>query len=137
MADIKQTNAVSIHPGDTILIDNAPCKVMSTQKSKPGKHGASKVRIVAMGILDGKKRDFVTQGQGRIDIPIITKRAAQILSITGENANVMDMETYETFDLAIPEELKEIVKEGIQVVYWLVMDTKIMKQIRGAEESVR
>ena len=47
--------------------------------------------------------------------------------------NVMDMETYETFDLTIPEELKGQIKEGIQIVYWIVMDTKLMKQIKTTE----
>lgn len=42
----------------------------------------------------------------------------------------MDMESYETFDLKIPDELKDQVKEGIQVLYWIILDQKIMKQVR-------
>jgi len=40
----------------------------------------------------------------------------------------MDNETYETFDLEIPEEMKDQIKENGQVVYWIVMDKKVMKQ---------
>jgi len=42
----------------------------------------------------------------------------------------MDMTTYETFDLDIPEELREEVKEGSQVVYWQIMGKKVLKQAK-------
>ena len=127
---VKQTSATQVKEGDTILLDNAPCKVMSVQKSKPGKHGAAKCRIVAVGIIDDKKRDVVMPGHERVDVPIVEKKSAQVLSITGENANIMDMETYETFDLKIPEDLKEDVKEGVQILYWIIMGSKMMKQVK-------
>ena len=127
----KQTTAGGVKDGDTILLDNAPCRVVSVSRSKPGKHGAAKARIVAMGILDGKKRDVVMPGHERLEVPIIQKKSAQILSVTGNSANVMDMETFETFDLEIPEELRGKVKGGVQVLYWIIMDAKIMKQIKS------
>ena len=43
----------------------------------------------------------------------------------------MDAETYETFDLSIPEELKDTVVEGCNVVYWTILDDKVMKQVKG------
>jgi translation elongation factor P/translation initiation factor 5A len=43
----------------------------------------------------------------------------------------MDLESYETFDLKIPEELKAKVKEGINVLYWNVLEDKILQQIAG------
>lgn len=127
---IKQTTATQVKEGDTILLDNAPCRVVSMQKSKPGKHGAAKARIVAIGILDEKKRDMVMPGHERIDVPLVEKKNAQVLSISGDTANLMDMETYETFDLKIPEELKAQVKEGVQILYWTIMGSKLMKQVR-------
>lgn len=128
---VSQKTAVNVKEGDTILLDGAPCRAVSVSKSKPGKHGASKVRIVAMGIIDNKKRDVVMPGSERIDVPLIEKKAAQVLSITGNMANVMDMESYETFDLEIPEELKADVKDGVQVLYWLLTGHKMMKQVKG------
>lgn len=131
---IKQTTASQVKEGDTILLDNAPCKVVSMQKSKPGKHGAAKARIVAMGIIDEKKRDVVMPGHERIDVPLVEKRTAQVLSMSGDNANLMDMETYETFDLKVPQELQGQVKGGVQVLYWVIMGSKMMKQVKAAEQ---
>ena len=42
----------------------------------------------------------------------------------------MDMDSYETFDIEIPEELKDDVAEGKEVLYWTLMGTKIMKQVK-------
>jgi len=130
----KLVGAGSIQKGDTVLIDDAACKVVSTQTSKTGKHGHAKIRIQAVGIFDDKKRDIVLPSHDNIDVPIIEKKSAQVLSITGEMANVMDMETFETVDLKIPEELKGQIKEGTQVLYWQIMDQKLIKQIKGAGE---
>ena len=65
-----------------------------------------------------------------MQVPIIQKENAQILSIQGDTASVMDMKTYETFDLKVPKDLKDKVKEGGQVLYWVVLNDKIMKQVK-------
>ena len=43
----------------------------------------------------------------------------------------MDLESYETFDLKIPEELKTEIKEGTQVVYWIILNQKVIMQTKG------
>jgi len=131
----KVTNAGSIKEGSYIIIDNAACKVADAVHGKGGKHGAAKMRIVAIGLLDNKRREVVMPASDNVEVPIIEKKSAQVLSVAGDNANVMDTESYETFDLAIPEELKGKVVEGAQVLYWIVMEQKVMKQLKsGAEE---
>jgi translation initiation factor 5A len=70
-------------------------------------------------------------GHDQVDVPIVEKKNAQILSIQGDTANVMDTESYETFDLKIPEDLKEGCVEGAKVLYWDILGDKVMKQIRG------
>ena len=128
----KLTTAGSVKEGDTIMVGGAPCRVVGVQRSKPGKHGAAKARIVAVGIIDGKKRDVVMPGHEKVQVPMVEKKNAQVLSVSGNTANVMDAETYETFDLEIPEELQGQVKEGMQVLYWLIMGHKLLKQVKGA-----
>ncbi len=130
----KIVSAGSIKEGGYILIDNAACKVVSAETSKSGKHGHAKVRIVAIGLIDDKKREMVIPGHDNVEVPIIEKKTAQVLSISGDRANVMDSETYETFDLAIPPELKESVVEGCQVLYWIIMGQKVMKQLKSGAE---
>lgn len=131
MGEIKQTNVVSLKKGSYVIIDGAACIVKDVQTSRPGKHGHAKCRVEAVGIIDGQKRIFVKPGHDNIDVPIIEKKNAQILSIHGDTANVMDSESYETFDLKIPDELKADLKEGGQVLYWIILNDKVMKQIRG------
>jgi len=117
--------------GDTIIIDEAPCKVTDLATSRPGKHGHAKVNLMAVGMLDGKKRNLVMPGHDRVEAPIIEKKSAQVLSIVGDKANVMDTESYETFEMDIPEELKTEVKEGTEVLYWILMGSKVIKQVKS------
>jgi translation initiation factor 5A len=127
----KSVSVGNLKKGDTIIIDDAPCKITDTATSRPGKHGHAKVNLTAVGILDGKKRQMVMPGHDKVEAPIIEKKSAQILSVAGNMANVMDMESYETFDMEIPEELKEEVKEGKEVLYWTIMGAKVMKQVKN------
>ncbi len=130
MYEKKLVDVGSLKKGDTIIIDNAPCKITDLATSRPGKHGHAKVNLVAVGILDDKKRNIVMPGHDRVEAPIIEKKNAQILSVSGNKANVMDTVTYESFEMDIPEELKDQVKEGIEVLYWEIMGTKVMKQVK-------
>lgn len=130
MDERKLVSIGGLKKGDTIIIDNAPCKITDMSTSRPGKHGHAKVNLLAVGILDGKKRNLVMPGHDKVETPIIEKKNAQVLSISSNSANVMDMETYETFDLDIPEEFKEQIKEGVEVLYWALMGMKIIKQIK-------
>ncbi|MBI5389149.1 translation initiation factor IF-5A [Candidatus Woesearchaeota archaeon] len=127
----KQVSVGSLQKGSFVIIDGVACKTVDTQTSKPGKHGHAKVRLTAVGLLDDKKRIVVMPGHDNIDSPLVEKKNAQVLSIHGDVANVMDAESYETFDLKIPEELKETCKEGSQVLYWIILADKVMKQVRS------
>jgi translation initiation factor 5A len=128
--EIKVTTAGAMKKGSILIIDGVACKVSDTQTSKPGKHGHAKIRITAVGILDNKKREIVCPAHDNINTPVIEKRSAQVLSITNNIANIMDSESYETFDLEIPDEIKPDIKEGVNVLYWVITGTKIMKQIK-------
>jgi len=87
--------------------------------------------MMAVGLLDGKKRQLTMPGHDKIEAPIIEKKTAQVLSITGNSANMMDMESYETFDIEIPDEFKDSIKEGSEVMYWTMVGVRVMKQVRN------
>ena len=129
----KPASIGTLQKGSYVVIEGVACKVSGTQTSRPGKHGHAKVRLEAVGIIDGKKRIIVSPGHDNVDVPIIEKKTAQVLSISGDSANVMDNESYETFDLEIPEELKGKVVEGISILYWDIVGDKVMKDIRSSE----
>jgi len=126
----KITSVGSLKKGNYVILEGAACTVSDMQISRPGKHGHAKVRLSAVGIIDKKKRIIVMPGHDNIDVPIIDKRTAQVLSISGDTANVMDMETYETFDLKIPEDLKASCVEGVTILYWVILNDKVMKQVQ-------
>ncbi len=126
---LKIINATEAKPGVNIMVDGAPCTVKTQDLSKTGKHGAMKARIDAIGIIDGKKRVLLRPGHERLEVPNIDKRKGQIISISGEDVNMMDVETFETITLPIPEELKSEMKEGIQVEYWDIEGQKVIKRV--------
>jgi translation initiation factor 5A len=106
-----------------------PCRITEYDTSKPGKHGAAKARIVGMGVFDDQKRPHVGPVSMQVHVPLIDKRAGQIISMTDSNTQVMDLETFETVDVdMIDEEIKGKLEQGQEIEYWKVMDRiKIMR----------
>ena len=100
-----------------MIIDNEPCKIMSISTSKPGKHGEAKARIEAIGIFDNQKRSIVHPVKHKVGVPIIDKRTAQVVALMGDNVQLMDLETYVTFEMAIPEEYKGKLQPGNEISY--------------------
>lgn len=132
--ETKTVSVSTLSKGSYILIEGVPCRVLDIQISKTGKHGHSKARLTAIGLIDEKKRVAVMPGHENVEVPIVEKKIAQVLSITGDRANVMDAESFETFDLQIPEELKGQMREGVNIVYWIIINQRVMKQVKGAAE---
>ncbi len=130
----KVVGAGTLREGSYINIEGIPCKIASTDTSKTGKHGHAKVRIVAIGLLDDKKREVVMPAHDNVEVPIIEKKTAQVLSINGNMANIMDEENFETFDLKIPDDLKAEVVSGAKIMYWIIMGQKVMKQLKEKAE---
>jgi len=126
---LKIITATEAKPGVNIMVDGAPCTVRTQDLSKTGKHGAMKARIDAIGIMDGKKRVILKPGHEKFDVPLIEKKKGQIISIVGNDVNMMDVETFETITLPLPEEMKNDLKEGIQVEYWDIEGQKIIKRV--------
>ena len=100
-----------------MIIDDEPCKIMSISTSKPGKHGEAKARIEAIGVFDNQKRSIVHPVKHKVGVPIIDKRNAQVVALMGENVQLMDLETYATFEMKIPEEYKGKLEPGNEISY--------------------
>ncbi|MCD6341231.1 MAG: translation initiation factor IF-5A [Desulfurococcales archaeon] len=126
----------SLKPGSFIVIDGEPCRIVEMSKAKTGKHGSAKAHIVAIGIFSGSKKTLVAPVDQRIEVPIIDKRTAQVIAITGDTLQLMDLETYETFEVDMPkeEEIKSKLAPGAEVEYWEVMGRrKIMRVLKGGQ----
>ncbi|MBI2105396.1 translation initiation factor IF-5A [Candidatus Woesearchaeota archaeon] len=130
MSELKQVQVTGLKPGRYVVIDGIACKINKIDTSKPGKHGHAKCRIEAVGLIRGEKKVVVLPGHDKLDSPVIEKKSAQVLSISENTASVMDEETFETFDLEIPDELQGKVQEGTKVLYWIVLDERVMMELK-------
>lgn len=124
----KVVEVKTLKVGKYVVLDGEASKITSLTTSSPGKHGAAKARLEAVGIFDNQKRSIVKPVDTKIDIPIIDKRVGQVLALMGPNVQLMDMESYETIELPIPEDLKDQITEGIEVDYIVALgNMKIMR----------
>jgi len=114
-----------------VVIDEEPCKVLDVTTSVSGKHGGAKARLEAVGLFDNKRRSVVKPADAEMEVPIIEKKIGQVVAIIGNNAQIMDMTDYETFELPIPEELKNKIAQGKEVAYWIIMERKMLMEVRG------
>ena len=124
----KIIEATTMRLGTFLMLDGSAHEVKKMDVSKTGKHGHAKVRFEAVSAMTGKKKVMVVPGHERFEVPLIDKNKAQVLSISGDNASLMDSESFETFDLPIPEGLKETVKDGMTVEYWDMEGEKLIKR---------
>ena len=130
--DIKKAEAKSLKPGAYMLIDDEPCRVVSMDKSKPGKHGAAKANIIAVGFFDNRKRNVIMPADRMIDVPVIDKRNATVIAEMGENYSLMDSETFETYDIPKPtdQEILSQIELNCSVEVWFLMGRRIITRVK-------
>ena len=129
----KPADLGSVKTGSYIVIDGEPCRIVDYDKSKPGKHGSAKARVVGVGIFDNIKRSIVSPVSSGIEIPLIEKRSAQIISLTPTKIQIMDLENYEISDIDIPEdeEIKNKLDAGKEVEFWRVLGKQKVVRVKG------
>ncbi|MEM4018464.1 MAG: translation initiation factor IF-5A, partial [Sulfolobales archaeon] len=90
--------------GSYIVIDGEPCRIVEMTRAKTGKHGSAKAHVVAIGIFSGARKTLVAPVDQRVEVPIVSKKTAQVIAILGDRVQLMDLETYETFEVELPKE---------------------------------
>lgn len=133
MVDTVFSSLGDIKVGKYIIIDGSPCRVMSIDKSKPGKHGAAKINVVAMGLFDGIKRTLAKSSDADVEVPVIERKRSQVVSVSGNSAQLMDLESYETFEVSVPEDLKSQMEVGKEIQYMETMGRKILLHLSGGD----
>ncbi len=126
---VEQAEVRELKENRYIVIDDEPCKILSISTSKPGKHGEAKARIEAVGLFDGNKRSVVYPVKHKVQVPIIDKRTAQVVSLHGNEIQLMDLETYEMFTQPLTDDIKEVVKPGGEIMYIVAMDRKKITRV--------
>ena len=124
---LKIINATEARVSTNILIDGEPYTIKKIDISRTGKHGHSKARIEAVGIINEQKKVFVIPGHDKLEVPLVDKRKGQVLSIA-EKVSLMDLENFETIDVPCPDEIKSELAENSNVEYWDIEGKKIIKR---------
>ncbi|MWV40705.1 MULTISPECIES: translation initiation factor IF-5A [Natrialba] len=99
----QQQEVRDLQEGSYVMIDDAACKIDAYSTAKPGKHGSAKARVEASGVFDGKKRSFSQPVDAKVWVPIIERKQGQVVSVDGNDMQIMDLETYETITMRIPD----------------------------------
>ncbi len=121
-----------LRTGAYIVIDDEPCRIVEYSVSKPGKHGEAKARIVAIGLFDGQKRSIVAPVKDKVKVPIVDKRQGQVIAVMGDTVQIMDLDTYETLEIPMPEdpEMRERIQPGKEVQYIVSMGKMKITRVR-------
>jgi translation initiation factor 5A len=129
----RPSDVGALKVGSYIIIDDAPCKIVSYSKSKPGKHGAAKARIVAISVFDETKKTIVKPVSAQVDVPIIEKKTGQVIALLPSAVQLMDLETYEMSEAPYPEDedLKAKLESGIEVEYWTILGRTRITRTKG------
>ncbi|MDN5846833.1 MAG: translation initiation factor IF-5A [Candidatus Nitrosocosmicus sp.] len=122
----------SLKVGSYIVIDGEPCRIVSYDHSKPGKHGSAKARVAAMGVFDGSRHSLVAPVSANVEVPLIDKRSGQLISVAGQVLQIMDLETFEVFETsAVEDEIRDKLNQGGEVEYWKVLERVKIVRVKG------
>ncbi|HIP90660.1 MAG TPA: translation initiation factor IF-5A [Candidatus Nanopusillus sp.] len=130
MVEIQIKKVIDLKPGNYIWYNGKVYKVINVETSKTGKHGSAKARIEAIS-FDGNKVVIIKPTQDPIEVPMIKKIKGQVISVLSEDrVMVMDMDTYETFEAVVTDDLKGKLTEGQRVVVWDIGEKVVMQAFK-------
>lgn len=100
----EQKQVRELQEGSYVMMDETPCEINHYSTAKPGKHGSAKARIEGEGVFDGKKRSLSQPVDAKVWVPIVERKGGQVVSVEDNDAQIMDLETFETFTMRVPED---------------------------------
>ncbi|AEN05764.1 translation initiation factor IF-5A [Halolamina sp.] len=98
----EQKQVRELQEGSYVMMEETPCKINAYSTAKPGKHGSAKARIEGEGVFDDQKRSLSQPVDAKVWVPIVERKGGQVVSVDGNDAQVMDLDTFETFTMRIP-----------------------------------
>jgi len=113
----EQTEVGKLKEGRYMVIEDEPCKILGISVSKPGKHGAAKARIDAVGLFDGVKRSIVQPVSAKTYVPVVERKSGQVITISGTTVTLMDMKEYHNFEIVVPEDKLDQIEMGKEIQY--------------------
>jgi translation initiation factor 5A len=129
MSDKIFSSGKELKEGKYVIIEDIPCRIVNIDSSKPGKHGAAKMRVTGIGVFDGQKKQPLIPSDADVEVPIIDRQTAQVVAVNGNTAQLMDTTTYETFELTIPPELINDTVAGKEADIMCALGRKVITRI--------
>jgi len=137
---IRRTEIQKLKSGQYLMVEEEPCVIKSTERSKSGKHGHAKVRVVCVGVFDNNKRSLTIPSGHMVEVPEINKGTAQVNFIEDAVINIMDLESYQSMDVRWPsdEDLVAKIKDlqsnpqkmsSSQVEYWQLAGRTLINRV--------
>ncbi|MFW9770756.1 MAG: translation initiation factor IF-5A [Candidatus Heimdallarchaeota archaeon] len=137
---IRRTEIQKLKTGQYIMVEGEPCIIKSTERSKSGKHGHAKVRVVCVGMFDNNKRSLTYPSGSMVEVPEIIKGNAQINFIEESLINIMDLESYNSLDVQWPTDEDSVSKlkdlrsnpaklSSAQVEYWQIAGKTLINRV--------
>jgi translation initiation factor 5A len=70
---------------------------------------------------------------GKLEVPMIEKKAGQVISMQPDMVQIMDMQSYETFETPLPteEEIRSKLATGVEIEYWDMLGKKKIVRTKG------
>lgn len=109
--------ASDLNSGNYFLHNNEPVQVVKREVVAYGTHSHTKLKFYFRP-LTGRGEKTVTMGHtDKVDILDITRKTGMVLAKTQDKVQVMDSQSYETFDAKIDKELLDKVSENDEVIF--------------------
>lgn len=130
-SNVDYVQVGDLREGKLVVIEGEPCKIVSIDKSKTGKHGSIKARVEGISLFTGSKKTIMKPVDAAAEIPIITKKNAQVIADIGNHRiQLMDLQSYETFEMDVPEEFRNQVAAGKEVEIQEVMGRRMLARVK-------
>ena len=103
--------ANSMRKGDVVMLKGHPCKIVDYSSSKPGKHGAAKIKFCGLDVFTGSKYEEICSSTHNIDVPYVTRSEYTLMDVTEEDyLNLMDADGNCREDIKLPKDDEATVK---------------------------
>ena len=84
------TQASALRNNGYMCINNIPCRIIDTTRSKTGKHGGMKIHFSAVDIFTDQRHDHLQMSTQNIDVPYVTKNEYQLVDIDDNIVSYLD-----------------------------------------------
>jgi len=96
---MSRRTANELKKGMYVTIEDEPCLIKKESTSMPGKHGHAKKKLEVEGVFDGKKRSVSFGAHDEVEVPEVQRNDAQVVNVEGDVVQLMDLDTYDTFEV--------------------------------------